>query len=64
MWASKLSNAFHRADATGHGEQESSCLVFPTAREEETASSQTVLERNETFASGVPVVLVMLETLA
>ena len=53
MWASESSNAFLRADASGHGEQRPTGGIFPTAPEEETASSQPVLERSEAFVSGV-----------
>lgn len=53
MWASEPSSAFLRADASGHEEQRLAWGIFPTAPEEETASSQTVLERSETLVRGV-----------
>jgi hypothetical protein len=46
VWASEPSNAFLRADASGHGEQRLAGGIFPTAPEEETASSLTVMERS------------------
>jgi hypothetical protein len=59
MWAREPSNAFLRADASGHGEQRLAGGIFPTAPEEEAASSQTVWNAAETLESGAPVVLTL-----
>jgi hypothetical protein len=64
MWASEPSNAFRRADASGHGEQRLAGESFPRRQKRKRPHPRLFWNAAETLESGAPVVLTLLETSA